>query len=74
MAPLVPVVEDVSGAMVLGIEDGSASERLMLDALQILISTGLPLLSKRGLPFSSSGLYIPVGLNALMSPADINST
>ncbi len=37
MAPLVPDVEDVSGAMVLGIEDGSASERLMLDALQMIV-------------------------------------
>ena len=37
MAPLLPVVDDVSGEIVLGIEDGSASERLMLDALQMIV-------------------------------------
>ncbi len=37
IAPLLPVVDDVSGEIVLGIEDGSASERLMLDALQMIV-------------------------------------
>jgi hypothetical protein len=37
IALLAPVVDDVRGEIVLGIEDGSASERLMLDALQITV-------------------------------------
>jgi hypothetical protein len=68
IAPLMPDVEDVIGAMVLGIENGSASERLMLDALQILVVDSISLVT--GCLLTSK----PVGRSALMLPADINST
>jgi hypothetical protein len=63
-----PDVEDVIGAMVLGIENGSASERLMLDALQIFVVDSILLV------LGSLLTKKPVGRSALMLPADINST